>query len=106
VTAVDAVATAAMRKAKNRDWVFALAKKQTGLTIRLLSGLKEAYYGYYAIINSTFIENGISIDIGGGSTEVTMFLNRKLIHAHSFPFGAVTLYHTFYAPGDTNAEKC
>ncbi|WP_332238763.1 Ppx/GppA phosphatase family protein [Sporolactobacillus sp. KGMB 08714] len=105
VTAIDAVATAAMRKAKNRDWVFALAKKQTGLTIRLLSGLKEAYYGYYAIINSTFIENGISIDIGGGSTEVTMFLNRKLIHAHSFPFGAVTLYHTFYAPGDTNVGK-
>lgn len=105
VTVTDAVATAAMRKAKNREKVFALVKKQTGLAVRLLPGLEEAYYGYYAIINSTFIENGISIDIGGGSTEVTMFRNRKMIHAHSFSFGAVTLYNTFYATGDPHAGK-
>ncbi|TGA97794.1 Ppx/GppA family phosphatase [Sporolactobacillus shoreae] len=105
VTIVDVVATAAMRKAKNRDQVIARVKERTGLSVRLLSGLKEAYYGYYAIINSTFIENGISIDIGGGSTEVTMFRNRELIHAHSFPFGAVTLYQTYFASGDPQAES-
>ncbi|WP_239984938.1 Ppx/GppA family phosphatase [Sporolactobacillus pectinivorans] len=104
VTAIDTVATAAMRKAKNRDQVMARVKERTGLSVRLLSGLKEAYYGYYAVINSTFIENGISIDIGGGSTEVTMFLNRELVHAHSFPFGAVTLYQTYFSGGDPQAE--
>ncbi|RYL92656.1 Ppx/GppA phosphatase family protein [Sporolactobacillus sp. THM19-2] len=104
ITAIDAVATAAMRKAKNRDQVFARVKERTGLTIRLLSGLKEAYYGYYAVINSTYIENGISIDIGGGSTEVTVFRNREMIHAHSFAFGAVTLYKTYYAGGDPKAR--
>ncbi|RYM06672.1 Ppx/GppA family phosphatase [Sporolactobacillus sp. THM7-7] len=100
LTAIDAVATAAMRKARNRDRVFALVKRKTGLSVRLLSGLKEAYYGYYAIINSTYIEDGISIDIGGGSTEVTLFRNRRLVHAHSFSFGAVTLYHTFFEGGN------
>ncbi|WP_236620337.1 Ppx/GppA family phosphatase [Sporolactobacillus laevolacticus] len=105
VLVVDAFATAAMRKAKNREAVLKLILEQTGLTVRLLSGIKEAYYGYYAIINSTFVEDGISIDIGGGSTEVTMFKNRKLIHSHSFPFGAVTLYKTFYKNGDPNAGE-
>lgn len=103
VTVIDAVATAAMRKAKNRGQVFARVKERTGLNVRLLSGLKEAYYGYYAVINSTFIENGISIDIGGGSTEVTLFQKRELVRAHSFPFGAVTLYKTYYAGGDPQA---
>ncbi|WKB36184.1 hypothetical protein QS257_02750 [Terrilactibacillus sp. S3-3] len=105
VTAVDAVATAAMRKARNRDQVLASVKEQTGLNIRILAGLKEAFYGYYAIINSTCVEDGISIDIGGGSTEVTMFRNRELIHSHSFPFGAVTLYNTFYAQNDKKADS-
>ncbi|RYL94337.1 Ppx/GppA family phosphatase [Sporolactobacillus sp. THM7-4] len=100
VSVIDAVATAAMRKARNRDQVFERVKRETGVSVRLLSGLKEAYYGYYAVINSTYIEDGISIDIGGGSTEVTLFRNRALVHSHSFPFGAVTLYNTYFGNGD------
>lgn len=105
VTAVDAVATAAMRKAQNRERVLDCLKEKTGFNIRVLAGLEEAYYGYYAIINSTCVENGISIDIGGGSTEVTIFKDRELVHSHSFPFGAVTLYHSFYAQDDKKADS-
>jgi Exopolyphosphatase len=103
VTVIDTVATAAMRKAKNSDRVINRVKERTGLTVRLFPGLKEAYYGYYAVINSTFVENGITIDIGGGSTEVTMFRNRELIQSHSFAFGAVTLYQTYFAGNDPMA---
>ncbi|MFT8928570.1 MAG: Ppx/GppA family phosphatase [Sporolactobacillus sp.] len=105
ITVVDAVATAAMRKAANREDVFDYIFQHTGLHIRLLSGLQEATYGFSAIINSTEIENGISIDIGGGSTEVTLFRNRELAHAHSFPFGAVTLYKTYFGSNDPQAIK-
>ncbi|MCI1859633.1 MAG: Ppx/GppA family phosphatase [Sporolactobacillus sp.] len=104
VTAIDAVATAAMRKSKNREQVFSRVLERTGLHIRLLSGLKEAYYGYFAVINSTYFEQGISIDIGGGSTEVTMFKNRRLIYAHSFPFGAVTLYQAYFSKKDPRGQ--
>lgn len=83
VSVVDAFATAAMRKARNRDAVLRRVRKETGINVRLLSGLKEAYYGYLAVVNATYVENGMTIDIGGGSTEVTMFRNRQLIHAHS-----------------------
>lgn len=105
VTAIDAVATAAMRKARNRSAVFKQIRKKTGIRVRLLSGLEEARYGYYAIINSTSLEDGISIDIGGGSTEVTLFRDRELIHAHSFAFGAVTLYQSFFAAKDSGGAK-
>ncbi|MCO7127646.1 Ppx/GppA family phosphatase [Sporolactobacillus shoreicorticis] len=103
VSIVDAFATAAMRKAKNRGAVLNCVFNETGLNVRLLSGMKEAYYGYFAVINSTYVEDGITIDIGGGSTEVTMFRGRRLIHSHSFSFGAVTLYQTFYKDNDPYA---
>ena len=45
---------------------------------------------YYAITHTTDIENGISVDIGGGSTEVTLFKDKQLKEAHSFPFGVVS----------------
>jgi exopolyphosphatase/guanosine-5'-triphosphate,3'-diphosphate pyrophosphatase len=56
---------------------------------------EEAYYGYYAITHTTEIENGVSVDIGGGSTEVTLFKDKELFESHSFPFGVVTLKHKF-----------
>jgi exopolyphosphatase/guanosine-5'-triphosphate,3'-diphosphate pyrophosphatase len=37
----------------------------------------EAFYGYYAISHTTDIEDGVSVDIGGGSTEVTLFKDKS-----------------------------
>ena len=44
-------------------------------------------------MNSTTITEGITVDLGGASTEVTYFKDRRLIDSHSFPFGALTLKH-------------
>ena len=54
------------------------------------------YYSY------TEIENGVSVDIGGGSTEVTLFKDKELFESHSFPFGVVTLKHKFFDGKDHN----
>ncbi|WP_017728353.1 Ppx/GppA phosphatase family protein [Halalkalibacterium ligniniphilum] len=105
VDRVIGVATAAMRKASNRDEVLSLIKKETGFQIKVLSEYEEAYFGYLAVVNSTSIENGITIDIGGGSTEITRFENRKLLHYHSFPFGAITLQHEFIAGDDATTDE-
>ncbi|WP_026674688.1 Ppx/GppA phosphatase family protein [Alkalihalobacterium bogoriense] len=95
VDQVNGVATAAVRRAANQEEVLHTIKKETGFSFRVLSEYEEAYYGYLAVVNSTNIENGITIDIGGGSTEVTIFKNRKMIHYTSFPFGAITLKQQF-----------
>jgi exopolyphosphatase/guanosine-5'-triphosphate,3'-diphosphate pyrophosphatase len=99
------VATAAMRKANNRKELLKLAEQETGFSIKLLSEYEEAYFGYLAIVNSTSIQDGITIDIGGGSTEITRFSNRKLLHYHSFPFGAITLYRDFFHSTDPSEEE-
>ncbi|KHF41857.1 exopolyphosphatase [Halalkalibacter okhensis] len=96
VQQVMVIATAAMRKAKNREKIVKLVKETIGFDIRILSEYEEAYYGYLAVVNSTNLENGYTIDIGGGSTEITLFENRELKHYHSFPFGAITLHQQFF----------
>lgn len=95
VNDVFAAATAAIRQANNRDIILKEAEKQTGIDITLLSAEQEAYYGYLAVIHSTNIPTAVTIDMGGGSTEVTYFENKELKFSHSFPFGAVSLKKQF-----------
>lgn len=88
-----ACATSAMREAGNGDEVVRLIKEQSGIEIEIIDGKKEA-----TIIASTdlykSIEKGKSylyVDVGGGSTEFTLFSNEKVIAAKSFKIGTVRL---------------
>lgn len=89
VTTVRAVATAAVRNAANTADIVRVLEEQTGLRIEVLSGFEEARFGYLGVINSMDIRDGMIIDIGGGSTEVSLLKDRELVHSVSFPFGAV-----------------
>lgn len=88
---IRAVATAAVRNATNREHILLLIKKETSLSIELLSGEEEASFGFLGMINSMDESEGFLIDIGGGSTEVSFFQNRELTESVSFPFGCVSL---------------
>ncbi len=100
---VKCVATATIRQAKNQQVILDRVKKSTDFTIRILSEYEEAYFGYLAVVNTTPYKSGITIDIGGGSTEVTYFHERNLVQFHSFPFGALSLKKQFIA-GDIPSE--
>ncbi|MCA0983985.1 Ppx/GppA family phosphatase [Halobacillus yeomjeoni] len=89
------VATATIRQAENQEQIIHSVSEQTGFDMRILSESEEAYYGYLAVVNSTPITEGVTVDIGGGSTEITYFKDRKIIESHSFPFGALTLKRDF-----------
>lgn len=96
VTEIIGVATAAVRQAQNGFELLQAIEQATGIQMRLLSGTEEARYGYMAVVNSMEVEHGITIDIGGGSTEITYFQDRKLLKSVSFPFGIVTLTKEFF----------
>ena len=88
-----ACATSAMREASNREEVINSIFDKTGLKIDIIDGKTEA-----EIISSTdldqFIKNDKSylyVDVGGGSTEFTFFLNGELIDSKSFKLGTVRL---------------
>ncbi|WP_347549569.1 Ppx/GppA family phosphatase [Pseudalkalibacillus hwajinpoensis] len=95
LSSINVIATAAIRQAKNRDEIVKMVEKETDYHMTVLSEKEEAYYGYLSVIQSTNLEEGYTIDIGGGSTEITYMENRKIKHYHSFPFGALTLQQEF-----------
>lgn len=84
VTELHPIATAAIRQSKNNDEIVKEVKNEVGIDIKIVPEEDEAYYGYYAITHTTEIENGVSVDIGGGSTEVTLFKDKELFESHSF----------------------
>jgi len=88
---VKCVATATIRQAVNKSEILLTIKENIGFEIKVLSEQEEAYLGYLAVVNTTAVEDGVTIDIGGGSTEITYFQNKKLIQSFSFPFGVVSL---------------
>ena len=83
------VATAATRDAVNGQDFLTRLRAETGLDPRILSGEAEAYYGYVAAVNSLRFTDGLVIDIGGGSAELTRVAQRHMTAATSLPYGAV-----------------
>ena len=93
VVAFRACATSAMREAKNGLEIVSKLKAATGIDIQIIDGNDEA-----AIIASTDLKQLISdnkvflyVDVGGGSTEFTVFANGKNIASHSFKLGTVRI---------------
>lgn len=88
-----AFATSAMREAYNGKEVTEIIKKKAGVKIEIIDGKKEA-----AIIASTDLHHLLKtdqtylfVDVGGGSTEFTLFSNGKMIVSRSFKAGTVRL---------------
>lgn len=87
-----ACATSAMREAKNAPAILNNAK-DFGLNIEVITGSTEA-----EIIFSTQIsqqldikKNYLFIDVGGGSTELTLFSQKKMVASHSFDLGTIRI---------------
>lgn len=92
---IKCVATAAVRQAENQAAILSTVENETDFSIRILSEYEEAHYGYLAVVNSTPFTSGITVDIGGGSTEITYFKDRQLLYFYSFPFGVLSLKEQF-----------
>lgn len=89
-----ACATSAMRDASNGMEIIATTKKETGIDISIISGEQEAdilIANYASIFNRHPDENFLFIDVGGGSTEIVVVSQGKLVSRKSFNIGAVRL---------------
>ncbi len=95
IDTIVATATSAVRDARNQAEFLDRVQKEAGLSLRVLSGDEEASYGYLGAVNSLPIQNGLVIDIGGGSLELGRVKDRQLAQTASLPLGAVRLTETF-----------
>ncbi len=90
------VATSAVRDAPNRNDFLKRIRSKTGISIKVIDGKKESLYGGIAALNLLPIQNGITIDIGGGSTELALIKNGKIEDTVSFQLGTVRLKELFF----------
>ncbi|MEH6656152.1 Ppx/GppA phosphatase family protein [Leeuwenhoekiella marinoflava] len=93
VVAHKACATSAMREAENGEEVVKIIKKKTGVQIGIIDGKDEA-----AIIANTDLKSLIAtdrsylyVDVGGGSTEFTLYSGGEVVNSRSFKLGTVRL---------------
>ena len=101
-----ACATSAMRDASNGNDVVTEILNKTSVKINIIDGKKEA-----AIIFSTDLSDVIEshksylyVDVGGGSTEFTVFSKGKIINSKSFKIGTVRLMN--YTKDESNLLWC
>ncbi|MHB8693592.1 MAG: Ppx/GppA phosphatase family protein [Solirubrobacteraceae bacterium] len=92
---VHTIATSAIRDASNRDEFLTRARDATGMTIEVLSEQDEARYGYVAGVNTTTINDGVVLELGGGSMQLIEVSGRRAGELGSFPLGAVRLTEQF-----------
>lgn len=88
-----ACATAAMREASNRDEVLVAIREATGFEIEIIDGQEEA-----RLISSSNdfsldpeVPGNLYIDVGGGSTEISLFDQHSLVASRSFNIGTIRL---------------
>ena len=100
-----ACATSAMRESENGEAVAEKIKELTGIEINIIDGKDEA-----AIIAATDLHALIQtdktylyVDVGGGSTEFTLYSNGKTITSRSFKLGTVRLLNEM-VPGEVWKE--
>ncbi len=90
------VATSAVRDAPNRREFIRLVEKELGLRIKVIDGPREAYLGGLAAANLLPVDDAVSVDIGGGSTDLALIRNKKVVATHSIDLGTVRLKELFF----------
>lgn len=89
-------ATASLRNVKNSDEVIKSVKNELGIKIDLLSGKEEANLGFLGISNSIRnLDSGITVDIGGGSTEIVQFKDDEICDIFNLDEGCLSLHKRF-----------
>ena len=99
VTRIIAVATEAVRRAKNQRSFLDEIQATCGIKIRVLSPEEEAVLVYRGVINTMDVPKGIVLEIGGGSTKIVYYNRRNMLNYVTLPFGAVTLTGLFSGEG-------
>lgn len=104
----QAVATSAMREAENGKEIVDLVLENTGINIEIIDGQEEARLVFsskiYDVIKSK-LNNFVYIDVGGGSTEISIIENRQVKLSRSFRIGGVRLMNDLVQQEEWEAMK-
>jgi exopolyphosphatase/guanosine-5'-triphosphate,3'-diphosphate pyrophosphatase len=104
---VRAVATAAMRDARNGRAFLAWVRDETGWEVEIISGLEEGRLIHRGVMSNETGTAGrcILIDVGGGSCEISLSERKRIRETISLPLGAVRLTEEFLKTDPPAAEE-
>jgi exopolyphosphatase/guanosine-5'-triphosphate,3'-diphosphate pyrophosphatase len=102
---IAAVATSAVREARNRHEFLDRARDEVGVPVEVISGFEEARLIHLGVLQAlpVFDRRLLMVDIGGGSTEFCVGKGEQIIEARSMKLGAIRLTQRFFA-GVTDAD--
>lgn len=101
VDAQRAVATSAVREAENGDVFVERAQREAGVSLEIIEGVEEARLVQLAVSRRVRLagKRALLIDIGGGSTELSLLEGDELRASQSLPVGTVRLLESFLEEG-------
>jgi len=97
VDRMRAVATSAVREARNRADFIRRIRRETGIAVEVISGNEEARLIYLAARHALGLEGGpyLLVDIGGGSVELVLVKDARPLWMRSVKLGAARLMESF-----------
>src|SRR5262249_7686201 len=103
---VRAVATSAIREAKNKDEIIRRARREAGLNLEVVTGREEARLICLGILyGNSPRARSLCIDVGGGSTEVATAVGERPTNLWSISLGAVRLTELFDNSGEVSKQQ-
>ncbi|MCI0570351.1 MAG: Ppx/GppA family phosphatase [Myxococcaceae bacterium] len=103
---VKAVATSAVREARNRDDIVRRTREEAGLTLEVVSGKEEARLICLGVLHrKSPSARSLLVDIGGGSTEVATAVGEHPTDLWSLQLGAVRLSELFDTTGVVSGKQ-
>ncbi len=103
---VRAVATSAVREARNREAIVRRVRREAGLDLDVISGREEARLICLGVLHGKPpTARSLCVDVGGGSTEIASAIGETPTNLWSVALGAVRLAELFDAQGDVSSKK-
>src|SRR6202040_2584320 len=92
---VVAIATSAVRDARNRERLLDPLRRDEGIEVQVLSARDEARFGVVAALESLSFAKGVVVDLGGASLQLSRVRRRRIVSTASLPLGAVRTTRQF-----------
>lgn len=98
-------ATATIRDAANRTEILTRVKEELDLDIEIISGEEEAKLAFIGASSSIEVSRGVLTDIGGGSSEVVIIDQNKVIKSTSLSIGSLSAFNDYVSSLFVNKDE-
>lgn len=92
---IVAIATSAVRDARNRERLLDPLRRNEGIEVQVLSARQEARFGVAAALDSLSFAKALVADLGGASLQLSRVRRRRVVSTASLPLGAVRITEQF-----------